>query len=87
MYTVAVVFLISVGIYFLPVSPLFEGGVVVLLILQLMLGYLGYGVGHSGGELVYKHGAANAYIQKGATGAYDTGEYEEDEHEYEEDDD
>jgi hypothetical protein len=29
----------------------------------------GIPVGHSGGELVYKYGAANAYIQEGVSGA------------------
>ena len=62
-YVAIVVFLLSIGVYFLPISPLFEGAVLVLLLLQFILGYLGYEVGHSGGELVYKHGAASAYTK------------------------
>ncbi len=36
--------------------------------------FVGYRVGHSGGELVYRHGAASAYVDAAATGVPMVGE-------------
>ena len=48
----------------------------------------GVAVGHSGGELVYRHGAANAYVQAGAhAGASGSSRHERSEHDDDEDDD
>jgi uncharacterized membrane protein len=39
----------------------------------------GLSVGHSGGDLVYKHGAASAYVDaRGASAAHQSSRYEED---------
>jgi len=35
--------------------------------------YAGVNVGHTGGELVYVHGAGEAYVDRGADGWYDRG--------------
>ncbi len=41
--------------------------------LALGMTYAGYRVGHSGGELVYDHGAASAYSQSSSSSANDPG--------------
>ncbi len=53
--------------------------------------FLGYRVGEAGGELVYRHGAASAYTDTGASGSArpvgsERGEHERSEHESEDDD-
>lgn len=53
----------SVILLVLPVGVMFNYGLSALLTAQLVLIFLGYLVGHSGGELVYVHGAASAYSE------------------------
>ncbi len=45
----------------MPQGKILNIGFACILIVQFNLLYLGYLVGHSGGELVYRHGAAKAY--------------------------
>lgn len=49
---------------FIPAGiKLFQINLGVLFVMQIALVFLAYDVGHSGGELVYRHGAANAYLE------------------------
>ena len=47
----------------LPIGRYSNVAMTLILFSQLSLVFLAYRVGHSGGELVYKHGAADAHIQ------------------------
>ncbi len=57
-----VVFIMSLSILLPVANTLTKPIIGVLLVGQLVLLALGYRVGHSGGELVYVHGAAQAYV-------------------------
>ena len=57
----------SVIFLVLPAGAIFNFGLATLLIAQLVLVFLGYQVGHTGGELVYVHGAASAYSDNNIT--------------------
>ena len=64
----AVVALVIVGAGLLPAAAGgFARGVAVVATLAVLA--IGVQVGHSGGELVYRHGAASAYAQEPAVGA------------------
>ncbi len=51
----------SLVIFMVPTGILFNVSLSALIVAQLGLGFLGYQVGHSGGELVYVYGAGQAY--------------------------
>lgn len=54
---------------FIPAGlKLFQINLGVLFVMQIALIFLAYDVGHSGGELVYRHGAADAYLEPVKTG-------------------
>lgn len=54
---------LSIGVFFLRREIAFPVKLVIALI-TVVAGFLGFKTGELGGELVYKHGAANAYIEK-----------------------
>ncbi len=53
--------LLVIGLLLVPKAYLLKPGLLVIFAAQLILLFLAYQVGHSGGELVYVHGAARAY--------------------------
>ncbi len=48
--------------------------------MAFLLGVLAWGVGESGGELVYEHGAANAYIEQADTAMPASEDHDDDDH-------
>ena len=64
MIATVVCLVLAGALLLLPRSLLVRPGLFVLLFAQLTTLYFGYQVGHSGGELVYVHGAAKAYETK-----------------------
>jgi len=79
-------------LFLLPASRFLSLGLGALFVSQLALIFLGYQVGHTGGELVYVHGAAKAYAEKvknssevGTGGLKERAEHEDDDED--EDDD
>jgi len=52
----------SFALYFTAQKNYFISATSALLLLQFILLFLGYRVGEAGGDLVYKYGAANAYL-------------------------
>ena len=55
--------------------------------LVFLLAFLGWRTGESGGELVYEHGAANAYIEEPASSASEEAPHDDDGNEEDPDDD
>ena len=55
--------------------------------LAFMVAFLGWRAGESGGDLVYEHGAANAYIEGAGPGEHDDDDDDDDDHEDDHDED
>jgi len=72
---------------FLLADKFFTPSLVVVLILQAALVFMGYQVGHSGGELVYVHNAAQVHSQIAQSKGLDQKRIPTNEYEHDEDDD
>lgn len=82
-----VVLVLSLGLVLPGAGAFLKSALAGLLIAQLGLILLGYRVGHSGGELVYVHGAAGAYkAESDSSGAVPKGSYKTRNHEGHDDD-